>query len=136
MHSQPGGTPPVFMDRTGRRRRLSIVAGTAMGLGLLVSLGLIVAGIFTVSPVSAPGWSDSGTSAPMEAGVDGLGDSPTSGSSPAPLPVTRIPATVPPPATTTRTTAAPAGAQPTDRPGQGDERRNAGKPSKSPGKPR
>ena len=33
----------MFVDRTGRRRRLTLIAGTAMGLGLLPSLGLILA---------------------------------------------------------------------------------------------
>ncbi|MGY0005625.1 hypothetical protein, partial [Micromonospora sp. I033] len=69
MQNEPGGAPPVFVDRTGRRRRLTVIAGTAMGLGLLTSFGLILAGLFFDSSVPLPGWSDTRQS-PIEAGVD------------------------------------------------------------------
>ncbi|SCL37888.1 hypothetical protein GA0074692_4822 [Micromonospora pallida] len=140
MHTKPGGTPPVFVDRTGRRRRLSILAGTALGLGLLASLGLIAAGLFTGSSVSLPGWSDDRKPArPVEAGVegvDGLRSSPTVSVRPSPT-STATPATP----TRTATPSAPAATKVggprvtgTDRPGQGDERRTS-KPSRSPGRP-
>ncbi|MGK5673382.1 hypothetical protein ACSNOB_11150 [Micromonospora sp. URMC 106] len=140
MQNQPGGAPPVFVDRTGRRRRLTVIAGTAMGLGLLTSLGLIAAGLFMDSSVPLPGWSDSRPAAPLEAGVDGRdelgGASPTA---PRPSPATRT--SVPTPTHSRTAGAVPAAGAPTARPnpseqpGQGDERRTA-KPSRSPGKPR
>ncbi|MGS2613849.1 hypothetical protein ACVCAH_04845 [Micromonospora sp. LZ34] len=137
MQNQPGGPPPVFVDGTGRRRRLTVIVGSVMGLGLLTSLGLIVAGLFLDTSVSLPGWSDNRTPPPLEAGVngrDGLGGdappapAPSSVTSSAPVPtLSRTPGA--------RPTTAPSGA--TDHPGQGDERRDStGKPSKSPGKPR
>ncbi|MFI7604708.1 hypothetical protein ACIBTV_06260 [Micromonospora sp. NPDC049366] len=144
MHNQPGGSPPVFVDRTGRRRRLAVIGGTAMGLGLLTSFALILAGLFFDSPVPLPGWSDDRPAQPIEAGLDGRegsGDAPsrvpsptttrtsgpTAGGSP-----TAVPSAVRP------TPAAPATARPygTDQPGLGDERRNTARPSKSPGKPK
>jgi hypothetical protein len=138
MHSKPGGAPPVFVDRTGRRRRLSILAGTALGLGLLASLGLIAAGLFTGSSVSLPGWSDDRQPRkPIEAGVegvDGLGSSPTVSVRPSPT-STAVPTTPTRSATPTAPAATKAGGPPgTDRPGQGDDRRTD-KPSRSPGRP-
>ncbi|MFC4148985.1 hypothetical protein ACFO0M_22245 [Micromonospora mangrovi] len=141
MQNQPGGSP-VFVDRTGRRRRISVIAGTAMGLGLLTSLGLILAGLFFDSRVPLPGWSDNRVPPPIEAGVDAPaapGGKPRP--SPRPTPVTTTTAPVPssaptsaaaPARTATRTTApAP---QPSV-PGHGDTRRNTAKPSRTPGKP-
>lgn len=137
MHTQPGGAPPVFVDRTGRRRRLTLLAGTAMALGMLTSLGLIAAGLFTDSSVSLPGWSeDPPGQQPIEAGVDGLGSAPSTGPPPSPVTSTAAPVRSVP----SGTTAAPVPTGPrkspaaTDRPGQGDERRTA-KPSRSPGRP-
>ncbi|MER5332336.1 hypothetical protein [Micromonospora sp. NPDC002717] len=137
MHNQPGGAPPVFVDRTGRRRRLTVIAGTAMGLGLLTSLGLIAAGLFMDSSVSLPGWSDSRPAAPLEAGVDGRGElggaSPT-GPRPSPLTSTSAPAPTRTAGTAPATGAPTARPTRSEQPGQGDERRTA-KPSRSPGKP-
>lgn len=140
MHNQPGGTtPPVFVDRTGKRRRLMTVAGTAMGLGLLTSIGLILAGIFGDSTVPLPGWTDPRARPPIEAGVNapeelGQPDSPAASSRPSPVTGTGAPTptrTADPSATTT----ARPGPQPSASvPGQGDVRRTA-KPSRSPGKP-
>ncbi|MEH1012418.1 hypothetical protein V6U90_04735 [Micromonospora sp. CPCC 206060] len=139
MQGQPEA-PPVFVDGSGRRRRLSMLAGTSIGVGLLASLGLILAGLFTGSSVPLPGWPESKPARPIEAGVDELGASPGA-VQPTPDPAT------PSDATPSRTPSAPAtrpGAAPTAQPnrsavpGQGDTRRNepAGKPSRSPGKPR
>ncbi|MGN9802978.1 hypothetical protein [Micromonospora sp. L32] len=137
MHNQPGGAPPVFVDRTGKRRRLMTIAGTVMGLGLLTSIGLILAGLFGDSTVPLPGWTDPRARPPIEAGVDtpeelGQPGSPAS-SRPSPVASTAAPTptrTAGPPATTARP-----GPQPSASvPGQGDVRRTA-KPSRSPGKP-
>ena len=144
MHTQPGGSPPVFVDGTGRRRRLSILAGTAMGLGLLTSLGLIAAGLLTDSSVPLPGWSENQKpKKPVEAGVDGVGGlGPAPTVTPRPSPVTSTSAPVPGRTTgAATTTPAPTSTVPgnprvteSGRPGQGDERRTA-KPSRSPGRP-
>ncbi|MFG2047704.1 hypothetical protein ACGFIW_09765 [Micromonospora sp. NPDC048935] len=141
MHNQPGSAPPVFVDGTGRRRRLTVLAGTAMGLGLLTSLALIAAGLFLDSSVPLPGWSDdSRGTRPVEAGVDGV-NQPRVATSPSPSSATSTSAPLPratpttgsrPPTTTATATGAPSA---TDRPGRGDEHRNTAKPSKSPGKP-
>lgn len=139
MQNQPGGAPPVFVDRSGRRRRLTVIAGTAMGLGLLTSFGLILAGLFFDSTVPLPGWSDTKVP-PIEAGVDApsRGGDRTS-PSPRPSPVT---STSPAPGSTatrttapTRTTTSTAPRPSSTAPGQGDERRNTAKPSRTPGKP-
>ncbi|MEU4773497.1 hypothetical protein [Micromonospora sp. NPDC023644] len=141
MHHQSGGSPPVFVDRTGRRRRLTVIAGTAMGLGLLTSLGLIAAGLFMDTSVPLPGWSDD-RRAPLEAGIDGRDGA----GRPAPTGVrpSTVTSTSAPTPTATRSagsrygsvpaTTGPARPDQSDRPGQGDERRGA-KPSRSPGKP-
>lgn len=141
MHNQQGSAPPVFVDGTGRRRRLTVIAGTAMGLGLLTSLALIAAGLFLDTSVPLPGWSDdSRGTRPVEAGVDGI-KPPRVAGSPSPSPSTRTSAPLPRVTPTTgdrsRTTTATPTATPsaTDQPGRGDERRNTAKPSRSPGKP-
>ncbi|MEH0820881.1 MULTISPECIES: hypothetical protein [unclassified Micromonospora] len=139
MHNQPGGAPPVFVDRTGKRRRLMTVAGTAMGLGLLTSIGLIAAGIFGGSTVPLPGWTDPRARPPVEAGVDAPEEL---GQPASPTPSTRPSAAStagPTPSRTAgppvATTARPGSQQSDGVPGQGDVRRT-GKPSRSPGKPR
>ncbi|MEV0152872.1 hypothetical protein AB0H57_03915 [Micromonospora sp. NPDC050686] len=146
MRNQPGGAPPVFVDRTGRRRRLTVIAGTVLGLGLLTSVGLIAAGLFSDSSVSLPGWSDTGRGqSPIKADV-GKGDrldeaAQPPGRRPGPSAVTSTAAPV-----VTRSSPAATGqpsgptAAPTTQPtathrGQGVERRNSARPSRSPGKP-
>ncbi|MFR9777762.1 hypothetical protein ACL02O_17120 [Micromonospora sp. MS34] len=140
MQNQPGGVPPVFVDRTGRRRRLTVIAGTAMGLGLLTSLGLILAGLFFRSPVPIPGWSETKVHPPIEAGVDAPGlPGEQASPSPRPAPATSTAAPLPSAPTgtssTTRTTTPPAPEPSTSTPGQGDEHRSSAKPSRTPGKP-
>ncbi|WP_433653163.1 hypothetical protein ACQP2C_13880 [Micromonospora zamorensis] len=143
MHNQPGAAPPVFVDGSGRRRRLTVIAGTAMGLGLLASLALIVAGLFLDTSVPLPGWSDDPRgSRPVEAGVDGI-NQPRVAESPSrsPSPVTRTSVPLPRPTPTTgdrpstATSAATGASSTSERPGRGDERRNTAKPSRPPGKP-
>ncbi|MBY8871982.1 hypothetical protein K7640_09020 [Micromonospora sp. PLK6-60] len=148
MRNQPGGAPPVFVDRTGRRRRLTMIAGTVLGLGLLTSVGLIAAGLFWDSAVSLPGWSDPGKGqSPIKAGVGDRLDEAAQPPSRRPLPSavtsTAAPVTSAAPTATRPSptaTGQPSGTtvtptpQPTHR-GQGVERRNSTRPSKSPGKP-
>ncbi|RZU72725.1 hypothetical protein EV384_1105 [Micromonospora kangleipakensis] len=141
MQHQPGGAPPVFVDRTGRRRRITVIAGSAMGLGLLASLGLILAGLFFDSSVSLPGWSETKQHPPIEAGVDTPGEvRQEGGSSPQPAPATSTSVPAPSPTPAGATTATPRATAPAPRqsttspPGQGADRRTA-KPSRTPGKP-
>src|SRR4051794_24965477 len=53
------GGEPVFVDRTGRRRRLIAVAGSTGGLLLTVALVALVMGLTGVGPVAVPEWPDS-----------------------------------------------------------------------------
>ncbi|MCW3842932.1 hypothetical protein ONA70_22800 [Micromonospora yasonensis] len=140
MQNHPGGAAPVFVDRTGRRRRLAVIAGTAMGLGLLTSLGLILAGLFFDSSVPIPGWSETKVRPPIEAGVDAPSRAP-GGTSPSPRPASPTSTSTPLPSSaptatrpTTRATAPPAQSS-TGVPGQGDEHRSSAKPSRTTGKP-
>lgn len=129
----PSGKPdPVFVDRTGRRRRLAMLAGVSVGVGLVASLGLIVAGLLAGSPMPIPHWPDGGSQHQPAGGVvaDKLGGSPTSGSDRSPMTSTT------PVRTTSRTPATLTSVAPpiaTSRPGQGtDHRASPGaRPSKS-----
>lgn len=139
MHNQPGGAPPVFVDRTGKRRRLMTIAGTAMGLGLLTSIGLILAGLFGDSTVPLPGWTDPRARPPIEAGVDtpeelGQPGNPAASSRPSPVTSTAAPTSTQTAGPSVNTTARPGPQPSTSVPGQGDVRRTV-KPSRSPGKP-
>ena len=134
---------PVFVDRTGRRRRPIVAAGVLVGVALLTSLVLLLLGLFTGSPVTVPGWPD-GAAQEQEVG-GGRGGAPASEppTSPAPNRPPDVPAATPRPGgppLATPGTAGPPQPAPTvsDRPGQGDEHRatpQGPKPSKSPGKP-
>lgn len=52
---------PVFVDRTGRRRRVGALAGSAGALVLLLAALALVAGFTGTGPGSLPGWAGSGT---------------------------------------------------------------------------
>jgi hypothetical protein len=58
------GNDPVFVDRTGRRRRLIALAGSAGGLMLTLILLALVAGFTGVGPASVPGWPDAAAGVP------------------------------------------------------------------------
>lgn len=122
---------PVFVDRTGRRRRLAVLAGSGLGAGLLVSLGAIALGLFAGGSVPVPGWPDPQDGTGREkAGVGQLVDAPGPGTTPTGR---GGPAEGParPPAETPRTTpSAPAPSASNTRANPGDLRRNP-----SPGKP-
>jgi len=57
---------PVFVDRSGRRRRLIVIAGTAGTLVLLAAIVALLAGFTGAGPVAVPGWpgADAGRPAP------------------------------------------------------------------------
>lgn len=134
----PRSPDPVFVDRTGRRRRLAVLIGVGAGTALVASLALIVAGFLGGSSTSIPGW-PTGPKRPDRGVVaDQVVASPTG------------PGVRPPVATTTGTSgngtgrtaaplpagAAPAPTTPAARPGQGHRSTPGGRVSKSPGKPR
>lgn len=60
----------VFVDGTGRRRRVVAVIGAGLAAALLVALGLLVSGLFGMSPVHLPGL-------PNGAGAPARGRSPS-----------------------------------------------------------
>lgn len=95
---------PVFVDRSGRRRRIVITAGAGAGVLVVVALGLLVAGLFGASPVPLPGLPELGNPAPTQ-------QAPAPSAPPAPPPVPRTstapPAVTPQPSTTLSTTAEP-----------------------------
>jgi len=56
MRQESSAMDPVFLDRTGRRRRLFVAAGTIGGLLLLIAAVALVAGFTGTGPGSVPGW--------------------------------------------------------------------------------
>lgn len=51
---------PIFVDSTGRRRRVVTMIGAALGVALIASLGLLFAGLVGAAPVHVPGFPNSG----------------------------------------------------------------------------
>ena len=55
----PNRTPtparPVFVDRSGRRRRLTAMIGAALGVALVATLAAFAVGLSSGSPLSIPG---------------------------------------------------------------------------------
>jgi hypothetical protein len=49
------GSGPVFVDLTGRRRRLVTALGIAAALVLVAAIALVIAGVLGASPVPLPG---------------------------------------------------------------------------------
>ena len=129
------GSQPVFVDRTGRRRRITVLAGASIAVGLLVSLGLIVAGLFGGSTIPLPGWPDSNVPRQGEAEIRPSAD-PELTTPPQPVVATtsRTARPSPAPSPTTAPGSRPTG---TDRPGANDPTRipPGHRPGKSPGKP-
>lgn len=119
---------PVFVDRTGRRRHLAMLAGLGIGAGLLVSLVLIIAGLVGGSSTPLPGWPATGSQRQGDGTVADLRrNAPPVTTSTAPVGASPGP----------DASASPAPSPSSTRPGQGDEHRRAptNKPSRSPGKP-
>ncbi|MEV4510698.1 hypothetical protein AB0K00_17220 [Dactylosporangium sp. NPDC049525] len=63
---------PVFVDRSGRRRRLITAFGAAFGVVLAMGGVLLAAGLMGSSPVPLPGLPQGGQRA-THGGVDGAG---------------------------------------------------------------
>jgi hypothetical protein len=49
---------PIFVDRSGRRRRMVAVLGTAIAVVIVVALVAVAAGLSGVSPLRVPGFPD------------------------------------------------------------------------------
>jgi len=110
----------VFVDRSGRRRRLLTVIGAALAVALLTSLIVLFAGFVPGNRVPLPGWPDAGGH-----------DQPAPTFGPPEVMTTPDGSTTHPASSTSTTAPAPT----TANPGQGDEHRRTARPSKSPGKP-
>jgi hypothetical protein len=88
---------PVFLDRTGRRRRLFTLAGTAGGLLLAVAVLALLAGFTGVEPAALPGWGDATPAPGPSRGAAATTTTTATQASrsttapPAPRPVTRVP---------------------------------------------
>lgn len=54
---------PVFVDQSGRRRRLAVLIGSALGGLLIAILGLLLAGLSGAVGVPLPGFPDAGRQA-------------------------------------------------------------------------
>jgi hypothetical protein len=62
---------PVFVDRSGRRRRLFTALGAGLGVLLMAGCALLIAGVLGASPVPLPGLPQHGRY------QDGLGSAPS-----------------------------------------------------------
>jgi flagellar basal body-associated protein FliL len=49
---------PVFVDRSGRRRRVAIVVGSSLAVVIVVAIVMLVAGLSGVAPLGVPGFPD------------------------------------------------------------------------------
>jgi hypothetical protein len=49
---------PVFVDRSGRRRRLAVLVGSSLAVVIVVAIVMLLAGLSGVSPLSVPGFPD------------------------------------------------------------------------------
>ncbi|HEX6967991.1 MAG TPA: hypothetical protein VF174_04125 [Micromonosporaceae bacterium] len=134
----PAAAPrPVFVDGSGRRRRITVLAGVALGAGFLISLAMIIAGLLVRSPAPLPNWPDSGPPAVPDRAADQPADpAPPDPTPPDPNP---DPPTASDPADPAPTTAPPS--HPGSAPTPSDEARAPatpprGKPTGPPGKPR
>lgn len=102
---------PVFVDSTGRRRRAAIILGSGLGVLLITGLIVLMAGLFSGSPVKLPGWPDAAPDA-----------APSVAPQPQPSVTSRKPATTGP-ATPTVSTTGPGN-------GNGNGQGNSHRPSK------
>jgi hypothetical protein len=61
--SRPAAPDPVFVDHSGRRRRLFKLIGVALAVALTSTLGAFVAGLVGMAPAGLPGWPNDGRKA-------------------------------------------------------------------------
>jgi hypothetical protein len=75
---------PVFVDRSGRRRRLFTSLGAGLGVLLAASFLLLIAGLMGTSPVPLPGLPQSGQGGQHRDGAgSGVGTAPSRTGAPA-----------------------------------------------------
>jgi hypothetical protein len=55
-HSRSAAASPVFVDRSGRRRRLMKLLGMCFGLALISTLALLMLAMSGASPITIPGF--------------------------------------------------------------------------------
>jgi hypothetical protein len=84
--SQASGKP-IFVDRSGRRRRLVRLAGAVLGSLLVAALGLLGAAVSGASPLRIPGFPDVGHHAGGENATPVA--TPGTAASPGPVPTPR-----------------------------------------------
>ncbi|MEU7819435.1 hypothetical protein [Catellatospora sp. NPDC049133] len=119
MSRRKGANRPVFVDRTGRRRRLFTVLAAGGGVALTLMLGIVVAGFLGVEGAGLPGLpqllpdrpvaEESAEPSPSPSTPEPL-PQPGATASPSPTKTTGEPSTAPTAAPSTR------GNRPTDRP--------------------
>lgn len=107
---------PVFLDGTGRRRRLFVVAGSVGGLVLVLAVLALLAGFTGVGAGSVPGWPGAGQAQGAAPKPDPSGSTPASADplagATASADANQSAAGVPP-STTATTTVAPSTTTPT-----------------------
>jgi hypothetical protein len=83
---------PVFVDRSGRRRRFAKVAGAGFGGLLVVALGLLGAAVSGASPLPIPGLPGAGHNAEGQNATPAAtpGTAPTLGTAQTPRPLPRL----------------------------------------------
>jgi hypothetical protein len=70
---------PVFVDRSGKRRRILVVTGVAAAVVVVLALVSLVGGLFGGSPLPLPGLPDLVNPAPHPAPDTTIGDSASTG---------------------------------------------------------
>jgi hypothetical protein len=83
----------VFLDSTGRRRRVATVAGAGLAVAALAALGLLIGGVSGVSPLRLPGL-PAQVGAPA-GGASDAGRAPASRTQPTPGPGGPVPSPAP-----------------------------------------
>ena len=102
----PTAARPVFVDRSGRRRRLFTLLGAGFGVLLLIGLIAVVASLFGGGPGQLPGWPGQGGAAEVK----------PSAVEPATQPTTTAPSATPSATPSLKKSSAPPGQTNTHRP--------------------
>lgn len=106
----PTAARPVFVDRSGRRRRFFTFVGGGFGVLLVIGLIIVASSLFTGGPAQLPGWPGTGGDA-----AEVLPS--VAGQTPEPSPTASAPRV------------APTTVSPTPKKGQGNTHRPTAKPS-------